>query len=383
MTPVGLHVALRARLLPLAVLVGVVVWLTAPLSWTLLRLGELKTAGRDAASIVVELVRRELTTRPQLWRYDAAKLKAQLAPVLQRPEVRAVAVVDRAGRRLDLGDAARSQVVWTCVQLSPGELWVAVDAQPIVQGAVGLWAAFGGLALALATGLVWLPLRAIRRAEQRIDDLANAQDARIRAATHQLRELAARAAGVQEDERRRIARDLHDGLGQTLTALRLQLQVGAPAPMALQLCDDAIDETRQAVHRLAPPALAELGLAAALRRHCHAVAERTGLDIDCRVDEVRASPAVELAAWRVAQEALTNVVRHAAARRVSVQLCSAGDGLLLQVRDDGRGIGTSEPGVGRRGMRERAELLGGALTWAGPPGTTVILRLPLDRSPPT
>jgi signal transduction histidine kinase len=332
--------------------------------------------------------------------------------------VRAIAIVDALGPALDLGNGTASselgppRVVWTHAPLalsdgSSGTVWVAMSTQRLVRGALALFVGFGFLALGLAWLIRWIPLGTILLAEQRIQGLLSdlkslnaTLESRVAAAVQELRgnqrrlqELTSKTATLQEEERRRIARDLHDGLGQTLTGLRLRLQVlqqrsdlppeaGKALADALSLTDESIDETRNAVQRLAPPLLAELGLAAALRRHCQGFAERTGLLVTCEVQgDMPHASAVEAACYRIAQEALTNVARHAQAESVSVRLDAAASGIHLEIRDDGCGFQPGgSPGRGLVGMRERAEVLGGTVALQTGPGqgVRVTVELPAE-----
>lgn len=198
---------------------------------------------------------------------------------------------------------------------------------------------------------------------------------------------------LREEERRRLRRDLHDGLGPTLAAMALRLDAarnlvrGSPAHAETQLeslanqLHDSIDEVRRLVLGLRPPALDELGLVGALREHARRL-DHAGLRIELDVPDrlPRLSAAVEVAAYRIALEALTNVVRHADARRCRVSLELETD-LELLVADDGIGVGHGAvAGVGLRSMRERAEELGGRFEVLPAPGggTRVRARLPLE-----
>jgi len=197
---------------------------------------------------------------------------------------------------------------------------------------------------------------------------------------------------AREEERRRIRRDLHDGLGPTLASLRMQLSAlravldDDPAAQALidSLRDDvraATADIRRLVYDLRPPMLDEFGLAGALRNlgasDPHAAAERT-------VDVPEAMPplpaAVEVALYRIAAEALHNVDRHAHARTCAVRLDASPTALTLTIADDGVGIGDGcRPGVGFVSMRERAAELGGTLTRTSSPGkgTVVTASIPI------
>ncbi|MFD8206238.1 HAMP domain-containing sensor histidine kinase [Streptomyces sp. NPDC059695] len=183
----------------------------------------------------------------------------------------------------------------------------------------------------------------------------------------------ARVLSAQEAERRRIARELHDEVGQTLTAVLLQLKHTADhAPAALrpelhqaqETTRAGLDEIRRIARRLRPGVLEELGLHSALRSLASEFSTR-GLTVRPRIDAglPKLGPETELVLYRVAQEGLTNTARHADATRVELRLRAlphGGVGLL--VRDDGRGIGTAPEGAGLRGMRERALLIGADLT---------------------
>jgi two-component system sensor histidine kinase UhpB len=185
----------------------------------------------------------------------------------------------------------------------------------------------------------------------------------------------AQALAAQEGERHRVAQELHDEVGQGLTAVLLGLQrvaVRAPAELRheVQLVQEtaraSLDEVRQVARRLRPGVLEDLGLVSALTALVTDHARITGAEV-CRrfssaLPELGAQ--AELVVYRVAQEALTNVARHAGAGRVSVELSRthAGDAVLLRVTDDGRGLASSTEGAGIRGMRERALLVGATLT---------------------
>jgi two-component system NarL family sensor kinase len=210
-----------------------------------------------------------------------------------------------------------------------------------------------------------------------------------------LRHSRGRLVMAREEERRRIRQDLHDGLGPTLTGVALSADAAAnliesdPAKVRDLLAAlrrdtrSAIADVRRLVDDLRPPALDELGLLQALRQRADQLAWRSDgstLDVDLLVPEVlRALPAaVEVAAYRIATEALTNVARHAGASGATVQLRCNGR-LDLEVLDDGVATRPWSPGVGLSGMRERAIELGGTFE-AGPcpSGGRVFVSIPLD-----
>ena len=206
------------------------------------------------------------------------------------------------------------------------------------------------------------------------------------------RDSARRALSAQETERRRIARELHDELGQLLTGIVLRgetLARRAGADLRPDIEDlrevarHAAEEARDIARRLRPEALDELGLQSALLALCNAVSGSAGIEIVRDVERVLPlSPEQELVIYRVAQESITNVVRHAGARRIDLTLKRDDSGaVVLSVCDDGRGIADppAQPASnGIRGMRERALLVGAELTVGPGPrgGTAVRLRVP-------
>jgi signal transduction histidine kinase len=195
----------------------------------------------------------------------------------------------------------------------------------------------------------------------------------------------ARAALVsqREDERRRLRQDLHDGLGPTLAALRLELDaLGAPqeTTRARSLLATALGEVRRISRDLRPAALDELGLAGALRHQAAQLssAAAPGFEVNVPDDLPELGAAVEVALLRIAAEAMTNSARHARAKHCTLVLAVDGD-LRLSVEDDGIGTGDVEEGVGLVSMRARAEELGGwcEVTSADGRGTRVVASLPL------
>jgi two-component system, NarL family, sensor histidine kinase UhpB len=196
-----------------------------------------------------------------------------------------------------------------------------------------------------------------------------------------LRELSRRLLEVEETERRRINRELHDRIGQNLSTLNLNLnllrsQLPENTPPALggriddaqKLLASLIGDVRSVMAELHPPALDDFGLLAALRTYADTFSARVGLPIAVRGEEVtpRLSPAVEMALFRVAQGALANAAQHAKAKSIEVTLDSTAHRVRLGIADDGVGFDTSrarpaQASWGLAIMRERAEAVGGTL----------------------
>lgn len=207
---------------------------------------------------------------------------------------------------------------------------------------------------------------------------------------------------VQEEERRRLARELHDGLGQDLTALKNQLEVltreaggaagsslGARLAGALEIAARALQDTRELSRLLRPPILDDLGLVPALAWLARTLRESTGLEVRVvshGVDD-RFAPDLEIVVFRVVQEALTNVLKHSGAMAADLQLLRRDRWLEIEVSDGGRGFdgvlaldaAQGAAGSGLRGMRDRLELFGGRLRIVSAPGegTRVHAAVPL------
>ena len=243
--------------------------------------------------------------------------------------------------------------------------------------------------------------RALSEAEERMK--RRTAEEGMRAQTDQLRALAARLQASREEERMRISREIHDELGEALTSQKLGLvwirqrltalgQAGALEPVFSKidflgaLADGTAGRVRRLCTELRPPILDDLGLPAAIEWQAREFQARTNIQCkiiqDAGAFDLKDEPAT--AVFRIFQEILTNVARHAKAARVDVELKTAGEDLILQVSDNGRGITedklTGGVSLGILGMRERATLLGGRLTIHGSPGegTTVTVSIPMN-----
>lgn len=207
--------------------------------------------------------------------------------------------------------------------------------------------------------------------------------AELRQMNQSLRDLSARLLRVQDDERRRIARDLHDSTGQALTALKMELagierelaprnpQLALRLGMSISDARQISDELRTISYLLHPPLLDELGLGSALRWYAEGFEKRSGIKVHLELDNAnRLSPEMEVTLFRVAQESLINIHRHSGSATALIRLSTTRDRIVLQVEDRGRGIPREllaaipsgvTLGVGLRGMRERVQDFGGEL----------------------
>jgi two-component system sensor histidine kinase UhpB len=305
--------------------------------------------------------------------------------------------------RIFVGNAIVLGVATLALVLTPATVsFPAAQRELLVLGA--------GLAVMLVVNYVLLrravsPLRRLAFVMREVDPLAPGRRARLPGAPVEVAELGAafdqmlerlelerresarRALGAQESERLRIARELHDEVGQALTAVVLQLdralagvdgELGARIREARETARVTLEEVRAIARNLRPEALDDLGLAAALRQLC-IDAERAGVLVERDFAAgVALDPDAEVVVYRVAQEAITNALRHAGAERIVVTLQRDGDLAVLRVHDDGCGIANAAEGAGVRGMRERAVLVGGTLELeaAAGGGSVVTLRVP-------
>jgi signal transduction histidine kinase len=221
-----------------------------------------------------------------------------------------------------------------------------------------------------------------------------------RNAEEALRKLSGRLLGIQDQERRRIARELHDSLGQYLAALKIALELLNTAPAektkallseCTEIVEKSIAETRTLSHLLHPPLLDEAGFASAASWFVTGFSERSGIPVSLELPEdlPRLSEAVEIALFRVLQESLTNVHRHSQAKTAEIRVEVDAEEIRMEVSDHGRGMpelvlrqlrgdGT-KLGVGLAGMRERIHELGGTFDVSSDQnGTTVRASAPLS-----
>jgi signal transduction histidine kinase len=311
--------------------------------------------------------------RPLLWRYDAPKLAGRLQQdgLLLGPLV----VRDHENRPVPLGTPGEGPTLWARVPVEVDgtpvmTLWSGAPLAPLWHQTARLFGVCLVLASLLAAALFLFPVRTVARAEERIAAL-----------------LAERRVALQEAERQRIARDLHDGAGQALTAARLQLLAlrrrGLAADDAARVehhLDEALEEVRRSTLALAPAPLAELGLLGALRRHCTTYARATGVDIalDAPQELGELPEPVATGLYRIAQEALHNTVRHAGAAHATVRVIRTPDLVSMEFDDDGRGFPDQ---ASCQSIRERVAGLGGAVDWPEPGRAHLTVRLPLREVP--
>ena len=311
--------------------------------------------------------------------------------------------------RIFLPNAAVLVVAWAFLAFTPAQVKSpAVSPVEFVYGVVGLVVIFAVNGLVMRRALVPVgrlrslmrtanPLRPGRRipvygGSSEVVELTEAFNDMLSRLERERRVSASRALEAQESERLRVARELHDEIGQVLTAHLLELENAArDAPPALreqievarESARSTLEELRRIARRLRPDVLDDLGLRSALTNLSERLSEQTGIEIEREIDPSLPvlAPEEELAIYRVAQEALTNVMRHARANRVVLGLGAVGGSLVLRVADDGTGLGDGEEGAGLTGMRERAIMIGAHLEIGegAERGVDVRLTLPLEK----
>jgi two-component system, NarL family, sensor histidine kinase UhpB len=307
-------------------------------------------------------------------------------------------------RRVALLNSAVLAVACLALALGPATVSAPIHLRELVVLLAGLAATMAANLLVVRRAFV--PLERLTRVMRTVDPLAPGTRLRVEHPAREVRELAEafndmlerleserrnsarRVVRAQEAERRRVARELHDELGQSLTGVLLQIDQAIRTPDEADLEEAregarrSLDDVRRIARDLRPDTLAELGLASALNALATRFTNQCGVVVDRHLDSdlPALDEDVEVVVYRVAQEALTNVARHADARRVTLELSHAGDAVTLIVDDDGRGVpsyvGSDARGI--TGMRERALLVHGRL-WVGSgpaKGTRVRLEIP-------
>jgi signal transduction histidine kinase len=366
-------------LVPVVVAWSVLFAVSAPAAYHVQKRRELVAEARTAAKRLAALVAETAVQRPRLWRYDGQKVKTRaslegmdgLAAWVVRDPHGVVAKVEPAQQ----GRGGR--LLWGKAPVELGgrhiaDVWVGADGSALVGTTARLAVLFTLLALLLGVASYWIPVRVLRRAEARVHELV-AQLART----------------LTEEERRRIARELHDGAGQALTAAKLHLVAlrtrteDESALLASRHVDEALEEIRRSTVALLPAALETMGLAGALESHCAAFGRAAGLRVTCVVTP-RAGGAdedVALAAYRVVQEGLHNVARHGEAGEAWVRVEQDGGWLVVEVADNGKGIPAGSRPLSS--VEERVRMVDGTLEVLARQGggTRVVARLPcgLDR----
>lgn len=375
------------------------------------------------------------TIHPAIYFQDRAALDEALSGARRDQDVAYLIVTDPAGNRLAAyhperatghsGLSADRSLYEVTLPIRDGQRPLATlslglslarlqreisDMRFAIGALIAVVSAAGLAAVLLISHLLTRPLREVAEGAQRIaaGDLArrvpvhgddeigrlgssfNHMAAKIAQRDTSLREMSKRLLSVQEEERIRIAREVHDELGQALTAMKIDLQqlgkrrreLQEPLGAIAHNIDGIVDLVRRIAADLRPSILDDLGITAALEQQLRRLRESTGITTTLTVSvEPEIDMLTGVTLYRIAQEALANVVRHAEATAVEVSLAMQEGKAVLTIKDDGRGMPQSiDPGsLGLLGIRERSELLGGSVAIDSTPGegTMIIATLPL------
>ena len=391
------------RMAPLALAAGMVVALLPPGLFYAQGLQRLLLESELVATEVASDLSELAVRQPGLWRYNGRKIVDIADTTDLRGQSVAIDITDCTGNSIYTTSqgpgtgSVSSAVTVLALGSRVGEVRAWVSVGELVQTSVGVGLVSGAVGLLLAVLLHVVPTRVVRRQSIQIQEVtAGLREARkdlhaanrdlqsrVDSAVLQVRELSGRVLDIQERERERIARDVHDGVGQWLTALRIDVTNARTAGMipdatAAEL-GDAIEhaslELRHVIQDLLPLDLQE-GLSVALEVLLDRFERRTGILVSASIDRGVVPPDdVAAAMLRVAQEALTNVQRHASATEVSVRLDERERQWRLQIWDDGSGFDPEQGsgGSGLRNMRDRMQLFGGDLmVQSSPDGGTMI-----------
>lgn len=427
----SLSTSLSNKLQPLVFALSLAITLSAPVAYFVLQYQLLTQQSQTFAQQLVTFVQREAQQHPVMWSYNARKLLQHVKSYHAPAQLECIEIWNKHRKIVGRCGAQRHdrlRMVWTSSPIvlgrqSVGFVWVGMNTQPLRRSTIHLLLIFAAFGLLLAWTVYTISLQTTRTAEsqlldalkkltttqielsalnQNLEDKVELRTGELNHAYQQLqqkesrlRELTDQALALQEEERRAIARELHDSVGQALTAIRLQLQLLsqqalpvkeslALAHQTLEMTDHTIDEVRRAVNRLGPTVVQELGLPQALQRLCDSFPTQTVFRVSTTwpsTEEMRPPLRVENALYRVAQEVLHNVTKHANATEAEVTLTHNKEGTTLHIADNGQGFvydpNTLE-GHGLRSIRERCELLSGTLTVEAEPGqgTQITLALP-------
>ncbi len=397
MSQTALSPKFRKRMLPLAILTGLLVGVGVPTLYGQGLHNELRREAQRIAEEIADRLQREAQRRPGLWVYDLETLDSLILPLVEANPALFVEVQSTwaSGRyRAGSYDFSSGGLVSLPIKQKTNTVaavTVALDDDGVRQLSKNAWLFSIALGSILALALYFVPVSTIRRGDVNNAELwsqledANAQlENRVQTRTQalqdtqeELRELGMRLVEVQESERARISRNLHDDLGQTLTALRLRLTtiealLPGQSPVekhlnaAIEAIDEGVDQVRVLAQQLRPPALDKLGLGDALDDLCEQSASRYGFNVESEIQSFPLDVELAEALFRTAQEAFTNIARHANATLVDVILLKTEQTVILTIEDDGKGADSGlKLGLGLVGIRERLVNCGGHLTIDG------------------
>lgn len=406
------------RVAPLAVFVGLVVAVAPPLTYRLVAGAQLGQQAEIYAGNVAHRLREAIYQQPDLWRYNADKILQTTMVYSRQKDIASIEIRDCDGRlvlsshTVGIGTGASEgpsrSVPVEALGARAAVVTVRIDVSSHFFAVKVISAISLLLGVAIALLIYFYPTRVVRSQSRALSkanrELGSARDEladinrdlerRVEESVGNVRALSARVVQIQEEERRRIARDLHDGIGQAITGLQMELELAQSRPdeaqkyltRSVETCAETLGELRRVVQEIRPPELDAGDVAEPLRAYAELFEKRTGVATYFQANAaVECSRDAALCLLRVLQEALTNVKRHAEANEVAIRLQVMADEVVMEVSDDGVGFSpeATEGGHGLRGMRERCEFAGGGLEVESSVGEGACLRarLPTTEQP--
>ncbi|MFT6396080.1 MAG: signal transduction histidine kinase [Bradymonadia bacterium] len=392
----------------IALATGLLVAALAPAAYLVSAGMALRTSAAATAQEIAVDVAAFAVTDPLLWQYNVPKIVLATGAHERSLHVSAIEVLDCSGAVLvssvELGFSGELAAVVFAPVITPLGVVATIGVAPNLGPSRGIALRLGLIGLVVGTftglGLYWVPTRVVRRqyrelrgaasklqtAQRELRETNLGLERSVSEAVTQVRALSARAEQVQETERARVARELHDTLGQNISALRLELDalerdgdLKIRVPRLRNLSESQVEDLRRAIRDLRPAELDHQSLVRAIEELAEDLEVRSGLAISVGLPNLEGlSGPLAASLFRVVQEGLTNVIRHASASEVGIRATLSNAQLILTIRDDGQGGAHVETGHGLSFMEDRLAAHDGVLELSSTPdGTKLSIRLPL------
>lgn len=426
-TSLNLTKKTTAYLLPILILIMFIVSLSSPIALIILETRQLKIQGKQYADKIADLLSTHIISDPVLWKYNTLKIITHLSISTMHPDLKQIIITDNSGIPININGIKQSQkrslvhLLWVSSSISNentgfGKVWLGLSIDRIVKNSLLLFFPFFTIGMILCLIVYFIPARIIRKSEEEIikliQSLKESQNnlsalnknlaekveektkeissayKELKQKEKRLRQVSQKTVAIQEEMQRKIARELHDSVGQILTAIRIQLQILSTLPKEsvesqyikiFKLLDNAIDEIRNTISLLRPTILDEMGLKKALEQYCMNFEQQTSIKVDLSFEiSEKYSSTIETACYRIVQEGLTNIKKHSKATITRISIKKYEDNLFIEIQDNGKGMlemGLTEfdkilnnskqnKKFGLIGIKERVELLDGEMSIA-------------------
>lgn len=423
------------RMLPVILIFIIMLSTSVPAVYFILSITEAGVRSHTLAREISNYIKRQTSSNPVMWKYDTIKIINYIKDISHHPLLAAIVVEDERGSPINIDDDTqrlRSDfILWSSAPITInnilfGKVWVGIDTKPISRRSILLVIPFLVCGLLISSLIYYYSIRLLTKAELTIETLfkeinrtKNELDRlnknleiqveektkklskaynSLRQSQEEIKRISTKSVLIQEEEKKRVARELHDSLGQTLTAIRIELERLEPRAekesdvekilsKCKRLSDEAINELRAVVESMRPPILDCIGLDGAINKLAEGLSQRMEAEIKKQINlnGAQIPPAVEVACYRIMQEALTNVMKHSKASDVEIKAEVKDGHLIMQVSDNGKGfdpttINESEC-HGVVNIKERATLLGGEALWESHrgKGCVVTVNIPIEK----